>query len=138
SRDFLTQLRYAIRETIGSALVCVACATLVGVVVGATAGYIGGWFDALITWATGAIVAVPALAVLIIVSVWARVPPSPLTYGLWLGALLWPGVARWQRRPSRRSRSERLSRSDSPSIPAAHWWRPRDRKPTGPVHSCRR
>jgi peptide/nickel transport system permease protein len=94
SRDFLTQLLYAIRETVGSALVCVACATVVGVVVGAAAGYVGGWFDALVTWATGAIVAVPALAVLIIVSVWSRVPPSPLTYGLWLGALLWPSVAR--------------------------------------------
>ena len=94
SRDFLTQLLFAIRETLTSAFVCAACATVAGVVVGAAAAYSGGWFDALITWATGAIVAVPALAVLIIVSVWAREPPTPLTYGLWLGALLWTTVAR--------------------------------------------
>ncbi|HZS23623.1 MAG TPA: ABC transporter permease [Gaiellaceae bacterium] len=94
SRDFSTQLLFAIRETTVSALVCAGGATAVGVVVGALAGYYGGVFESLLTWVTNVVVAVPAIAVLIIVSVWARFPETPMGFGLWLMALLWTSVAR--------------------------------------------
>ena len=94
SHDFLTELLYAIRETMLSAFVCAACATAVGTVAGAVAGYYGGWFSALTSWATGVIASVPALALLIVIGVWSRNPISPLGYGLWLTPLLWTGVAR--------------------------------------------
>ena len=93
-RDFYTQLLFAVRETGLSALVCAAGATAAGVVVGALAGYYGGWLDDLVGWATRAVVAVPAIAVLIVLAVWSKQPLTPLQYGLWLMALLWTGVAR--------------------------------------------
>jgi peptide/nickel transport system permease protein len=93
-RDFLTQLLYAIRQTTLSGLVCAGASTAIGVVVGALAGFYGGWFDALVTWATGVAVAVPAIAVLVIILVWSRFPISPLDDGLWLTTVLWTGVAR--------------------------------------------
>jgi peptide/nickel transport system permease protein len=92
-KDFTTQILFAIHETMISALVCAAVATAVGTVIGAIAGYYGGWFDALITWVTGVVVAVPAVAVLILVSVW-EFPWTPLHFGLWLTAVLWTGPAR--------------------------------------------
>jgi peptide/nickel transport system permease protein len=93
-RDFLTQLLYAIRQTTLSGLVCAGASTAIGVVVGALAGFYGGWFDALVTWATGVAVAVPAIAVLVIILVWSRFPITPLQDGLWLTTVLWTGVAR--------------------------------------------
>ena len=93
-RDFLTELLFGIRETILSALICAGGATVIGALVGAFAGYYGGRFDDLVTWATGVVVAVPAIAVLIIIAIWSQLPVKPLTDGLWLMALLWPGVAR--------------------------------------------
>jgi len=93
-RDFFTQLVYAIRETALSSLVCAGGATAVGVVVGALAGYYGGAFDELVSWVTRVVVAVPAIAVLIVIAVWSTLPLSPLTDGLSLMALLWTGVAR--------------------------------------------
>lgn len=93
-RDFLTQILFAIRQTTLAGLACAAMATAVGVVVGALAGYVGGWFDSLVTWASGVVVAVPAMAVLVIITVWSRFYPTPFGYALWLTAILWPGVVR--------------------------------------------
>ena len=92
-KDFLTQILYAIHETMISALVCAVVSVAIGTVIGAIAGYYGGWFDALVAWATGVVVAVPAVAVLILVSVW-EFPWTPLRFGLWLTAVLWTGPAR--------------------------------------------
>ena len=93
-RDFLTQLLFAVRQTTLSGVVCAGASTAIGVVVGALAGFYGGWFDALVTWATGVAVAVPAIAVLVIILVWSRFPITPLQDGLWLTTVLWTGVAR--------------------------------------------
>ena len=92
-KDFLTQILFAIHETMISALVCAAVAAAIGTVIGALAGYYGGWFDGLVTWVTGVVVAVPAVAVLILVSIW-EFPWTPLRFGLWLTAVLWTGPAR--------------------------------------------
>jgi peptide/nickel transport system permease protein len=104
-RDFFTQLVYAIRETAFSALACAGGATFAGTVVGALAGYYGGWFDELVGWSTRVVVAVPAIAVLIVLAVWSTLPLSPLADGLWLMALLWTGVARVVRATVRSLRS---------------------------------
>jgi peptide/nickel transport system permease protein len=93
-RDFLTQILFAIRQTTLSALVCAAASTVIGVVVGALAGFYGGWLDAVLTWAMSVVVAVPAIAVLAIILVWSRFPVTPLGDGLWLTTILWTGVAR--------------------------------------------
>jgi peptide/nickel transport system permease protein len=93
-RDFLTQLLFAIRQTTLAALACAVMATALGVLVGALAGYMGGWLDSFVSWASGVFVAVPAMAVLIIITVWSRFYPTPFDYALWLTVILWPGVAR--------------------------------------------
>jgi len=93
-RDFLTQLLFALRQTAVSSLVCAGGGTAIGVAVGAAAGFYGGWFDDLVSWATRIVVAVPALAVLIVIAVWHKLPLTPLDDALFLMALLWTGVAR--------------------------------------------
>src|SRR5262249_38183632 len=50
--DFLSQLLYAIRESVVSSLVCALGATVIGTIVGALAGFYGGWFDTFVTWIT--------------------------------------------------------------------------------------
>jgi peptide/nickel transport system permease protein len=104
-RDFFTQLLYAVRETAFSALACAGGATVIGVMVGAFAGFYGGWFDELVNWTTRVVVSVPAIAVLIVLAVWSRLPLTPLTDGLWLMALLWTSVARVVRATVRSLRS---------------------------------
>jgi peptide/nickel transport system permease protein len=91
--DFLSQLLFAIRESVVSSLVCALGATLIGVVVGALAGYYGGKLDALVSWLTGVVVSVPAVAVLLLVVIF-RWPVPPFEFGLWLMIYLWTGVAR--------------------------------------------
>jgi ABC-type dipeptide/oligopeptide/nickel transport system permease subunit len=92
-RDFLTQLLFAIRETILSGLLCAAGTTAIGVVVGLLAGYYGGWFDAFVRWVSSVVVAIPAIVLLVFILVWES-PITPIGNGLWLTAVLWPGVAR--------------------------------------------
>jgi peptide/nickel transport system permease protein len=94
-RDFLTQLLFALRETALSSLVCAGGGAAIGVTVGALAGFYGGWLDDIVSWATRVVVAVPAIAVLIVIGIWhTPLPLTPLDDGLWLMALLWPGIAR--------------------------------------------
>jgi ABC-type dipeptide/oligopeptide/nickel transport system permease subunit len=94
SHDFLSQLLVSIHETLLSALVCVACTTVAGTIVGALAAYYGGWFDALVSWVTTVVVAVPAIAFLLIVIIWHSFPVSPIQFAYWLALVLWTGVAR--------------------------------------------
>jgi peptide/nickel transport system permease protein len=94
SHDFLSQLLIAIHETTISALVCAGLTTVAGTVVGALAGYYRGWFDALASWVTTVVVAVPAIAFLLVVIIWNRGPVTPMEYAYWLTAILWIPVAR--------------------------------------------
>jgi peptide/nickel transport system permease protein len=94
SHDFLSQLLVAIHETTISSLTCAGLATVAGTVVGALAGFYGGWFDALVSWVTTVVVAVPAVAFLLVVIIWNRAPVTPMEYAYWLTAVLWIPVAR--------------------------------------------
>src|SRR5690348_2715980 len=94
SHDFLSQLLVAIHETTISSLTCAGLATVAGTIVGAIAGYYGGWFDALASWVTTVVVSVPAIAFLLVVIIWNRAPVTPMEYAYWLTAILWIPVAR--------------------------------------------
>ena len=91
--DFLTQLLFGIRESVYASLVCAAGATFVGAIVGAVAGYYGGVVDAFVSWLTGAALALPAVAFLLIIVIF-RWPVTPFEFGLWLMVYLWTTVAR--------------------------------------------
>lgn len=92
--DFATQLVYGIRESVVSSLVCAGGATLIGTTVGVFAGYYGGILDAIVTWVSSTIFAVPAVAVLLIVVIFSHWPVTPTVFGFWLMLYLWPGIAR--------------------------------------------
>lgn len=91
--DMLSQLLYAVRETMIGSLVCAAGATVVGVAIGAAAGLFGGAVDSAVGWATGVVATMPALAVLVLVVIYFA-PVSPLWQGITLTAYLWIGIAR--------------------------------------------
>jgi ABC-type dipeptide/oligopeptide/nickel transport system permease subunit len=91
--DFLTQLLFGIRESVYASLVCALGATVIGAVLGAVAGSYGGVLDAIVAWITGAVVALPAVAFLLIIVIF-RWPVTPFEFGLWLMIYLWTGVAR--------------------------------------------
>jgi peptide/nickel transport system permease protein len=64
-RDFFSRVLYGIRtsETVG--LFVAALSTLIGVIIGALAGYYGGWIDNLLMRLTDLVLTLPALAVLL-------------------------------------------------------------------------
>lgn len=92
-RDFLTQLLYAIRQSAELALVCMLGATGIGVAVGTLAGYYDGVVDGAVSWLSGVVVTVPAIAVVLLVVVYSW-PVSPVGFGLALMLYLWTAVAR--------------------------------------------
>jgi ABC-type dipeptide/oligopeptide/nickel transport system permease subunit len=92
-RDMLTQLLYAIRQTVEFSVICVGGATLIGTVVGLLAGFYGGVLDGLLSWLTGMVVTVPAIAFLLLVVVYEW-PLTPVGFGVALMFYLWTSVAR--------------------------------------------
>jgi peptide/nickel transport system permease protein len=64
-RDYFSRVIYGIRtsETVG--LFVAALSTLIGVIIGALAGYYGGWIDNLLMRLTDLVLTLPALAVLL-------------------------------------------------------------------------
>ena len=90
--DTLTWLLWSMRETVLVALEASLVAGVIGVFLGAFAGYVGGPLDAAVGWFTGAFVTVPALVIYLIVAVHYNPVPAwalPLTLGL----CLWTFVA---------------------------------------------
>ena len=91
--DMLTQLLWAIRESMLGALGCAVGASVLGVLVGAVAGYADGALDAAIDWLVGVVVSVPALVVLVLVVVYTS--PVPLwAFPATLALYLWTYIAR--------------------------------------------
>ena len=91
--DELTQMLWAVRETVLGALGCAVAATVIGVPVGAIAGYFGGALDAVIQWLTSLFVTIPALVILVMVVAFEA--PVPLwAFPATLALYLWIHVAR--------------------------------------------
>lgn len=94
-RDQLARLLYGGRVSLGIAFSAAAISMLMGVLVGAMAGYFGGWIDDTVMWFINTVVSIPTIYLLIIVS--AIFKPSPTTLILFLGLLGWFGTARFMR-----------------------------------------
>jgi peptide/nickel transport system permease protein len=58
-RDVLIQLVYGARTSLGIATIASLLSTSLGVVIGMTAGYVGGRFDAFVSWITDVMLAFP-------------------------------------------------------------------------------
>jgi peptide/nickel transport system permease protein len=94
-RDQLVRLLYGGRVSLQIAFTAAFISLGLGVIVGAVAGYFGGWIDDVIMWFINTVVSVPAIYLLIIVS--AIFKPNPGTLILFLGLLGWFGTARFMR-----------------------------------------
>jgi len=92
--DFLTQMLWAVRETMLTGFLCAGLAAGIGTAVGLVAGYAGGALEATVGFLSRVIVAVPAIVVLGYVSTREPYLLSPFQNALWLAAILWPGIAR--------------------------------------------
>ncbi len=67
-RDLLTRVLYAGRISLTIAILVVLISETLGVVIGALAGYYGGWLDALVSRIIEFMLAIPLLPILLIVS----------------------------------------------------------------------
>jgi len=94
-RDQLARLLYGARVSLSIALVAAALSMVLGVAVGAVAGYFGGRVDDVVMWFITTMTTIPEIYLLIIVSSIFR--PTPLTLTLFLGFLGWFGTARFMR-----------------------------------------
>lgn len=92
-RDYFSMTLYGIQTTAEISLLVALLATAIGVVVGATAGYYGGWVDNLLMRLTDLFLIVPALAVLLVAARFLG-HGSPARIALILGCLVWTNLAR--------------------------------------------
>ena len=91
-RDVWARLAYASRVSLWVGLAAVAIATLIGVVLGSIAGFLGGKIDSLIMRFTDIILCFPTL--LVILSVVSVTGPSQTNVILVIGGFTWPGMCR--------------------------------------------
>ncbi len=91
-RDLLSRLILGTRVSLSVGLMSVIISILLGVSIGAVAGYFGGWADAALSWLMNILWALPALLLVIAIS-------FALGKGLWqiflaVGLSMWVEVAR--------------------------------------------
>lgn len=94
-RDQLVRLLHGGRVSLAIALLAAALSLLIGIFVGATAGYFGGFVDDLIMWFINTLSSIPGIYLLIIVT--AIFSPKWYILTLFLGLLGWLGTARFMR-----------------------------------------
>lgn len=100
-RDMLTRVLYGGRISLLVGLMVVAITLVIGIPVGALAGYVGGWVDNVLMRVTDTALSLPSLLVLILLSAILREMELPLlrrnsvvTIALVIGILSWMTVAR--------------------------------------------
>lgn len=91
-RDVLSRLLHAGRASLSVGLVAVAIYTGIGVVLGALAGYFGGWVDSLLMRAADIVLSFPSL--IVIITIVSILGPSIYNVMLVIGLLGWPPIAR--------------------------------------------
>ncbi|MFJ5307108.1 dipeptide/oligopeptide/nickel ABC transporter permease/ATP-binding protein [Streptomyces sp. NPDC088350] len=91
-RDVLARLLYGGRTSLLGALLAVTVALLIGVPAGLVAGYYRKWFDAVSSWLSNLLMAVPAIIVLLVVM--SAVGQNTYIAMAVFGLLMSPGVFR--------------------------------------------
>ena len=91
-RDIFARLIYASRISLSIGFLAAAMAIVVGTSVGSLAGYFGGWLDNVLMRVTDAMLSIPTLFFLIVLSV--TLGPSVRTMVLVIGLLSWMELAR--------------------------------------------
>ncbi len=100
-RDLLTRVLYGGRISMFVGMMVVVITLVIGVPVGAVAGYFGGWVDNILMRITDAVLSLPSLLVLILLSAILRSTDLPfvksnnvMTIAVVIGILAWPTVGR--------------------------------------------
>jgi peptide/nickel transport system permease protein len=91
-RDVYARLIYAGRVSLSVGLVAVGIYTAIGLLLGALAGYYGGWVDSIIMRFADIVLSFPSL--IIIITVVSVLGPSIYNIMLVIGLLGWPPMAR--------------------------------------------
>jgi len=91
-RDVLARLLYGGRVSLTVGLAAVALYVMIGVALGAAAGYYGGWVDSLIMRVTDAVMIIPFFPLALTMAAVFR--PGLYTTMMVLGLLGWTGVCR--------------------------------------------
>ena len=94
-RDLFARVCYGARTSFLIGLAATVVAVVVGTLLGAGAGYLGGWFNRVITWLTDVLLGFPYLVFMIALG--AIAPPSiprPLLLTLVIGFFGWPSITR--------------------------------------------
>lgn len=118
-QDILSELFYAIRNTVTFGLACGIISLFIGSIVGLIAGWIGGIVDMILMRVADILLAIPAIMILILVASLFR--PSSWILALILAGMMWPTI-------SKAIRAQTLSLKESLHIKAAeqiggsHWY----------------
>jgi peptide/nickel transport system permease protein len=88
----LIRLIYGGRMSLAVGIASSLVATLIGTLAGAVSGYYGGWVDRLVMRAVDAVMSIPVLPLILMIS--SFIKPSPLLLVLIIGSLGWMGTAR--------------------------------------------
>ena len=91
-RDVLSRMIHGSRVSLSVGFVAVSIYTLIGIIMGALAGYYGGWIDGLISRAIEVMICFPTF--FLILTVLAFLRPSIYNIMVIIGLTGWPGVAR--------------------------------------------
>ncbi|HNR00435.1 MAG TPA: ABC transporter permease, partial [Trueperaceae bacterium] len=94
-RDLFSRIVYGARISMRIGIIAEGIALLVGITLGAAAGFFGGWIDNLVMRIADVFFAIPGLLFLIVVV--AIFGSSATTIFLALGLISWPGEARVMR-----------------------------------------
>lgn len=90
-RSVAVRLLYGGRVSLFVGTSAALVAVLIGITVGVTAGYFRGWWDDVVVWIVTTIQGIPAIALLLSISLLFR--PDPWSLAAYLGLLGWLGVA---------------------------------------------
>lgn len=92
-RDMLALLIVATPRSLRVGLIAAGIGMTVGIILGFTAGFLGGWVDNVIRTIADAVITIPALAVLIVISAYVR-QITVENMALLLALFAWPGPTR--------------------------------------------
>ena len=100
-RDLLTRCLYGVRVSLFVGFMVMVITLVIGVPVGAIAGFFGGWIDNILMRIIDAVLSLPSLLILILLSAILRSTELPfvesnsvMTISVVIGILSWPTVAR--------------------------------------------
>jgi len=94
-RDILSRMIHGTRISLSVGIVAVSIYTLIGIILGALAGYFGGWIDIIISRFIELMMTFPTF--FLIITIVAFLPPSIYNIMLVIGITGWTGVARFVR-----------------------------------------